>query len=134
MTKIKVKRILYIELYVANIMQSAFFYISAFGFKVVNEKKIENENEVSIVLIQRNIKLILTSSKRITGKITEQVNLYGDFVKDIVFEVKNIEALHQQAVKHGFISIAEPKEDIFYGKKVKQSIIGTLGTANPNMT
>ena len=41
--------------------------------------------------------------------------------------MQNIEALHQQAVKHGFISIAEPKEDIFYGGKVKQSIIGTLG-------
>jgi 4-hydroxyphenylpyruvate dioxygenase len=121
MTTIKVKKILYIELYVANIVQAAFFYISGFGFKVVNEKKIENENEVSIVLIQRNIKLILTSSKRITGKITEQVNLYGDFVKDIAFEVQNIEALHQQAVKHGFISIAEPKPKLVRNKIKRQA-------------
>ena len=127
MTTIKVKRILYIELYVANIVQAAFFYINAFGFKVVNKAKCESENEVSIVLVQKNIKLIVTSSKRIAGKITEQVNLYGDFVKDIAFEVQNIEDLHQQAVKHGFISIAEPQEAIFYGKKVKQSIIATLG-------
>lgn len=127
MIKNLVKRIIYTELYVANIIQAASLYVNSFGFRLAKMEKYEDEDKVSIVLVQKNIKLILTASKRRTGEIAEQVNLYGDFVKDITFEVQNVEALHKKATQNGFVSIARPKEIRMHGKKAKQSIIGTLG-------
>lgn len=122
-----VKRILYIELYVANIIQATYLYINSFGFKLVDLERYEDEDQVSIVLIQKNIKLILTSSKRIESEISKEVNLYGDFVKDIALEVQCMEPLYQKAIQNGFISIAAPKEIRMHGKKVKQSVVSTLG-------
>ena len=127
MIKPIIKRIVYAELYVANIIQASSFYVNSFGFRIDHLKRYEDEDKVSIVLVQKNIKLILVSSKRMVSEISEQVNLYGDFIKDIALEVQNVEVLYQKAIKNGFVSISKPKEIVVHGRKIKQSIIGTLG-------
>ena len=127
MMKDLVKRIAHVEMYVANIILAVSFYQKVFGFKVVHTDKYDNADKVSVVLVQANIKLILTSSKCILGEIAEQISLYGDFVKDIALEVQNLETVYVQAIKSGFISIAPPQDIKFQGKKIRQSTIGTFG-------
>ena len=120
-------RILYVELYVANIIQATYFYINSFGFRLVDSEKYEDEDQVSVVLIQKNVKLILTSSKQIESAISKEVYLYGDFVKDIALEVSSMNSLYQKAIQNGFIAITAPKEMMIHGKNVKRSVISTLG-------
>lgn len=127
MLKGYVKRIIYLELYVANIVQAVNFYKEAFCFNVIQENRYENENKVSVILFQENITLILTSPKRHSGEISEQINLYGDFVKDIALEVHSLDITHSKALKAGFVSVIAPHETQFQGKKVKKSIISSFG-------
>ena len=57
-----IKGIDYVELYVTNIIQAVYFYIKAFGFRILVSGKFKDRNKNSIILVQGRIKLILTSS------------------------------------------------------------------------
>jgi 4-hydroxyphenylpyruvate dioxygenase len=122
-----IRKVDYIELYVSNIIHSTFFYQNAFGFKVAASGKFKDENKVSNLLLHGDVKLILTSSKNTSDETTEQINLHGDFVKDIALEVENIEILYNQAVKCGFKPISPPIELECKTGKVKSAVIGTFG-------
>lgn len=115
-----IKKIDYIELYVTNIIQAVYFYKKAFGFRILVSGEFEDKNKNSIVIVQGEIKLILTSSSGIQDEIIEQVNLHGDFVKYIAFAVKNIEKLYNQAISSGFKSVSVPTKLEFEGKTIKK--------------
>src|SRR3972149_6948621 len=75
----------YVEFYVGNAKQSAHFYRSAFGMKLVAYSGPETgqRDRASYVLQQDKIRLILTTPMQPDHPISEHIKLHGDGVHDI---------------------------------------------------
>lgn len=121
-----IKKIGYVELYVTNIVQATSFYQNTFGFEIIAQKTFNNEI-VSNLLTQGDIQLILTSSKNPGDNVTKQVNLHGDFVKDISFEVIDIEKTFNQIITSGFKVIEFPTKLEYQDNIIIKAKIATFG-------
>jgi 4-hydroxyphenylpyruvate dioxygenase len=73
----------YIEFYVGNAKQSAYFYQVAFGFELVAYAGLETgvKDRASYVLQQDKIRLVLTTSFDPESEISHHVRKHGDGVK-----------------------------------------------------
>lgn len=124
---IKLKKIDYVEFYVGNAQQAAYFYSRCFGFRPIAYAGLETglRDRSSFVLEQSNIRFVFTSALTPTGPIAEYVNLHGDGVHDIALLVDDASACFQKAVARGAKAILEPT--IFHeqnGHIVKATIAG----------
>lgn len=106
----RAKSVDYIELYVGNVLQTAFFFRTALGFKPIaySGRTTGVRDRVSYVMEQNNIRLVLTSALAPNDSIAEHVNLHGDSVKDIAFTVDDAASIFAQVVKRGAVPIMEP--------------------------
>ncbi len=121
-----IKNINYIELYVANVIQSTSFYKNALGFEIIAQD-ICHDEKVSNLLTQGNITLILTSSRHFKDSISKQLNLHGDFVKDISFEITNMEEVFDQILNTSFKIIDYPTKIEYQGDIIIKAKIATFG-------
>src|SRR3954469_217526 len=73
----------YIEFYVGNAKQSAYYYQSAFGFELVAYAGPETgvRDRASYVLQQNKLRLVLTTSLDPSSDITAHVAKHGDGVR-----------------------------------------------------
>ncbi|MEP4534217.1 MAG: 4-hydroxyphenylpyruvate dioxygenase [Cyclobacteriaceae bacterium] len=119
----------YIELYVGNAKQSAYYYQSAFGFKPVAYSGLEtgNKERVSYVLQQDKIRLVLTSSLVKGGEINEHLNQHGDGVKVIALWVDDATKSWEETTKRGAKSYFEPKSEEDENGTIVSSGIHTYG-------
>ena len=81
----------YVELYVGNAKQAAHFYKTAFGFQSLAYKGLEtgSRDEVSYVLKQGKIRLVLTSPLNSKSPINDHLRKHGDGVKVIALWVED---------------------------------------------
>lgn len=119
----------YIEFYVGNAHQAAYFYRTAFGFAPVAYAGLETgeRDRVSFVMEQGQIRLILTSATTPEGQIAEHVQLHGDGVKDIAFVVDDVMQAFDLAVKHGATPVMEPSTFEDRGSRLIKASIATCG-------
>ena len=73
----------YVEFYVGNAKQSAYYYQLAFGYSLVAYAGPETgvRDRASYVLQQGKVRLVLTTSLYPNSPISEHVKLHGDGVK-----------------------------------------------------
>jgi 4-hydroxyphenylpyruvate dioxygenase len=109
-SKVQLKGIDFIELYVGNALQAAHFYHSVFGFTPIASLGLETQvrDHVSIAMQQGQAYLVLTASLEASSPIAEHVRLHGDGVKDITFRVADATVAFQRAVQWGARSVMEP--------------------------
>lgn len=124
-TSLVLKGYHHLEFYVGNARQAAHFYRTAFGLTPVAYRGLETgaRNQVSYVLEQKNIRIILTSSLSPDDEIAEHVRRHGDGVKDIAFAVDDAEQAFNETVNRGARPVMEPvliEDD--EGEMVKASI------------
>jgi 4-hydroxyphenylpyruvate dioxygenase len=83
----------YIEFYVGNAKQSAYFYQVAFGFELVAYAGLETgvKDRASYVLQQDKIRLVLTTSFDPESEISHHVRKHGDGVKVLALWVDDAE-------------------------------------------
>ncbi|HEY8404048.1 MAG TPA: 4-hydroxyphenylpyruvate dioxygenase [Flavobacteriales bacterium] len=100
----------YVELYVGNAKQSAYYYMTAWGFKPVAYKGLEtgSKDVVSYVLVQDKIRLVLTSPLVKDGPINEHINKHGDGVKVVALWVDDATKSWQETTSRGAKSCMEP--------------------------
>ncbi|MCS0824634.1 4-hydroxyphenylpyruvate dioxygenase [Cytobacillus firmus] len=124
-----VKSIHYLELYVGNAKQTAYFYSKAFGFKLVAYRGLEtgSRESVSYVMKQGTILLIITGSLTDESEVADFIKKHGEGVKDIALLVKDIQTTYQGAIERGGLGIREPWEEKDENGTVKKAIIGTYG-------
>jgi len=81
----------HVELIVGNAKQSAYFYMTAWGFQPIAYKGLEtgSKDSVSYVLKQGKIVLVLTTPLRSGGKLNKHLNDHGDGVKTIALWVED---------------------------------------------
>ena len=79
----------HVELYCGNAKQSALYYQQAWGFQPVAYRGLEtgSKDQVSYVLRQDKITLVLTSPLEEGGPINDHINRHGDGVKVVALWV-----------------------------------------------
>ncbi len=102
----------YVQFYVGNAKQAAYFYAQAFGFEIeqVSDLTTGVRDAATWLLTQGNIRFLLTSGLHREHPASKEVAIYGDGIKDIAFTVDDAAAAYEQALKNGAESAYEPRE------------------------
>jgi 4-hydroxyphenylpyruvate dioxygenase len=107
----------YVELWVGNAKQAAYFYEHAMGFTRTAYAGPETgvRDRASYVLEQGDIRFVVTSPLREEHEITRHQARHGDGVRDIALTVPDATEAYRQAVQRGARGVAEPStlEDDF---------------------
>ncbi|KAL1601563.1 hypothetical protein SLS60_006478 [Paraconiothyrium brasiliense] len=114
----------HVHWYVGNAKQAASFYVTRMGFERVAYRGLETGSRsiASHVIRNGNVTFVLTSplrglkqSSRLSEEdakllleIHEHQEKHGDAVKDVAFEVDNLDAIYSSAVSAGAESISAP--------------------------
>ena len=128
-----ISRINYIEFYISNLPSIQFLFNHGLGFKktlVVDQ--VESVHHTSFVF-QNDINIILSSSDDSLSELSRQVSLSGDFIKDVAFEVDNIEQVIHKARAWG-VEIIEPIHEFCYNQEIiKKATISAFGNTNHSL-
>lgn len=100
----------YVELYVGNAKQAAYYYMSAWGFQPLAYKGLEtgSKDVVSYVLQQDKIRLVLTSPLTEGGPINAHISKHGDGVKVVALWVDDATKSWNETTARGGVSCLEP--------------------------
>jgi len=136
----------HITWYVGNAKQAASYYTTRLGFYTVAYKGLETGSRyiASHVVANGAIRFVLTSplksytaleddepispeDRQLLKEIYAHLEKHGDAVKDVAFEVDNVEAVYRQAVSEDAISIQAPRTISDEDGQVTTAIIRTYG-------
>lgn len=115
----------FVELYVGNAKQAAYYYQHAWGFQPVAYSGLETgrKDSVSYVLQQGKIRIVLTSPLQPDGNINAHINKHGDGVKMVALWVDDAKKSYEETTKRGAKSYVAPYEmEDEHGKAVISGI------------
>ncbi|KAK8086972.1 4-hydroxyphenylpyruvate dioxygenase [Apiospora phragmitis] len=133
--------------WVGNAKQAASYYNTLFGFKTIAYKGLETGSRyfTSYVVANGDIRFVFTSPIRSHAHLPEEepiseadsallkemhthLEKHGDAVKDVAFEVDNVEGVYFKAMSGGAVSVQEPTRvhDKQHGA-VETAVIRTYG-------
>ena len=100
----------HIEFWVGNAKQAAHYYRALWGFTPVAYAGLETgvRDRSSFVMVQNDIRLVLTAPIGPEGEIAEHVARRGDGVHDIAFAVADVESAWRETTARGAESALEP--------------------------
>ncbi|MGZ3586745.1 MAG: 4-hydroxyphenylpyruvate dioxygenase [Candidatus Limnocylindrales bacterium] len=106
------KGIDHIEFWVGNARQASAYFRALWGFTPVAYAGLETgvRDRASYVLVQNDIRLVITAPLSPEGEIAEHVHRHGDGVHDIAFAVDDVAASWQETTTRGARSYQEPAE------------------------
>lgn len=130
--------------YVGNAKQAASFYITRMGFKRIAYRGLETGSKVVASHVVRNgsVTFIFTSplhsskvndpkwspeDNQLLEDIQTHLRQHGDAVRDVAFQVDNVDAIYEAAVKNGAHEVYPPKEMSDEFGTVKYARIRTYG-------
>jgi 4-hydroxyphenylpyruvate dioxygenase len=119
----------YIEFWVGNAKQSAQYYQSAFGYRLVAYRGPETgtRDRASYVLEQDKVRLVLTTALTPESPIAEHVHRHGDGVRDLALWVDDARDAWAKAVERGATSVLEPTVQADEHGEVVLAAIRTYG-------
>ena len=119
----------FVEFYVGDAKQSAFYFTNAWGFTPIAYAGLETglRDRSSYVLEQGNIRLVITSPLVPTGEIAEHVKLHGIGVKAVALRVDDASKAYQETTSRGAYGVMEPTTLSDDKGVVKLSAIATYG-------
>jgi 4-hydroxyphenylpyruvate dioxygenase len=101
----------HVELWVGNAAQASYYFRHAFGFREVAYSGLETglRDRASRVLLQRDIRLVLTGALRSGTDIARHHALHGDGVKVIALTVPDVDTAYHEATMRGARGLDEPR-------------------------
>ena len=119
----------HVEFYVGNAKQAAFFYRTAFGFKLIAYCGPETgvRDRASYVLEQNKVRFVLTTPLQPDSSISEHIHLHGDGVKVLALWVDDAYVSYERTVLRGATSYAEPRTLTDEYGEVRTASIRTYG-------
>jgi 4-hydroxyphenylpyruvate dioxygenase len=101
----------YVEFYVGNAKQAAYFYQAAFGFQPLAYSGLEtgNKEKTSYVLQQGKIRPVFTTSLEPDSEIAKHCNKHGDGVKVTALWVTDARKAYEETTKRGAKSYMQPQ-------------------------
>lgn len=119
----------YLEFFVGNAKQAAYFYKAAFGFQSFAYSGLETgqRDKVSYAVKQEKITLVFTTPLNSTHPLNDHLRKHGDGIKAYAITVDNATSAYEETTKRGGIPFMEPT--VFEDKdgKVVMSGIKTFG-------
>ncbi|KAF6832509.1 4-hydroxyphenylpyruvate dioxygenase [Colletotrichum musicola] len=113
--------------WVGNAKQAASYYVTLFGFRTVAYKGLETGSRylASYAVENNNVRFVFTSpirsevhlpegeaisdaERELLREIHAHLEKHGDAVKDVAFEVDNVEGVYNKAVQEGAQSVQPP--------------------------
>src|ERR1700684_3641102 len=100
----------YVEFYVGNARQAAYFYRSAFGMRLTAYRGPETgtRDRASWVVEQGRVRLVLTTALQPDHPVAEHVRLHGNGVRDIALWVDDAESAYRETTRRGARGVQEP--------------------------
>jgi len=100
----------HIEFYVGNAKQAAYYYRSAFGFKLIAYSGPETgvRRRASYVVEQGKIRLVFTTALQPDDPIAEHARRHGDGVHGIALAVNDAKSAYRETVRRGARGVCEP--------------------------
>ena len=128
----KVNKIEYIELYVANPLKTAVFYKSCFGFDILSCASPEKglKDKISYILRCNDANLVISSSPDPNSEISSEIFKHDDFVKDVAFSVKNVEEIFQKSISNGALEVLKPTTITDGKNKIIKATVCVFGNVN----
>lgn len=119
----------YIEFYVGNAKQAAYYYRTAFGYQLIAYAGPETgvRDRASYVLQQGKIRLILTTPMHADHPISEHIKQHGDGVKVLALWVDDATKAWEETTRRGARSAMEPKRISDSNGEVVLASIHTYG-------
>jgi 4-hydroxyphenylpyruvate dioxygenase len=136
----------HITWYVGNAKQAASYYTTRLGFYTIAYKGLETGSRyiASHVVANGSVRFVLTSpiksytcladdepisieDRLLLKEIYEHLEKHGDAVKDVAFEVDNVEAVYSQAVSQDAVSVQSPRKTCDDDGCVTTAMIRTYG-------
>lgn len=119
----------YIEFYVGNAKQSAYYYQAAFGFELVAYCGPETgiRDRASYVLQQNKVRFVLTTPIKPNNEIGDHIARHGDGVKVLALWVDDAEKSWHETTSRGAVSVEAPKVIKDENGEVKVASIRTYG-------
>src|SRR5688572_29675083 len=101
----------YIEFYVGNAKQSAYFYQAAFGFELVAYCGPETgiRDRASYVLQQNKVRIVLTTPMHPDSPINQHIIKHGDGVRVLALWVDDTEKSWNETTRRGAKSYEAPR-------------------------
>ncbi|KAM7208645.1 4-hydroxyphenylpyruvate dioxygenase [Naviculisporaceae sp. PSN 640] len=137
----------HITWWVGNAKQAASYYNNVFGFETIAYKGLETGSRylASYVVGNSDVRFVFTSpirsakhlpedepispeERQLLAEIHAHLEKHGDAVKDVAFEVDNVDGVYEKAVAGGAISVQPPQTlvDKIHGE-VRTAVIHTYG-------
>lgn len=119
----------YVEFYVGNAKQAAYYYQSAFGFKITGFRGLRtgHRKAASYLLEQDKIRFVLTTPLEPDSPIADHIRRHGDGVRDLAFWVDDAVKSFEVAVKRGAPAVHEPRRTEDEHGYIITAAIGTYG-------
>lgn len=119
----------YVEFYVGNAKQAAYYYKTAFGFQSLAYSGLEtgNKERVSYVLVQDKIRLVLTTPLSSKSPVNDHIVKHGDGVKVVALWVEDARKAFEETTKRGAKMFMEPKIEKDDNGEVVRAGIYTYG-------
>jgi len=119
----------YVEFYVGNAKQAAYYYQTAFGFQPLAYSGLEtgDREKTSYVLVQDKIRFVLTTAMHKDSPVGEHAKMHGDGVKFVALWVDDATKAYEETVKRGAKSYMEPRVEKDEHGQVVRSGIHTYG-------
>jgi 4-hydroxyphenylpyruvate dioxygenase len=119
----------YIEFYVGNARQAAYYYRAAFGFTLTAYAGLETgvRDRTTYVVQQGKIRFLLTTPLQPGHPINSHLTLHGDGVRDIALWVDDAEAAYRETTMRGARGVLEPTTLSDKDGTVRKSAIAIYG-------
>ena len=119
----------FVEFYVGNAKQVAFYYKSAFGFQPLAYKGLEtgDKEKTSYVLVQDKIRFVFTTALTPDSIVADHVKEHGDGVKVVALWVDDAAKSWKETTSRGAKSYFEPKTEKDEHGEVVMAGIHTYG-------
>lgn len=126
---IGLNRVHHLELFVGNAKQAAYYYRKAFGFEQFAYLGPETgcHDRASYVMKQNDIYFVLSSPLTHESPMNVFLTIHGDSVRDIAFEVDDVDAAYNTALERGADSAMEPTDFEDSHGLVRKAAIHTYG-------
>jgi 4-hydroxyphenylpyruvate dioxygenase len=119
----------FVEFYVGNAKQAAYYYRAAFGFRLVAYRGPETgtRDRVDYVLQQGKIRFVLTTPLFPDNPIADHIQRHGDGVREIALWVDDAEAAYRETTRRGARGIQEPAVREDENGRIRIAVIAAYG-------